>query len=119
MGLSFVEGQAPRPNWPEEAVKFLVDSGAGHTLLPYRERLLLGQAPTHRGKFTLADGTIVARNWPWCYLNLPQGQGYSPVVPGEETDDQASPGAVALAEMGLALNPVGRTLHPMRLLWRG
>ncbi len=100
-------------------VNFLVDSGAGYTLLPYNVWQSLGLEPTREEKFLLADGTIVTRDMSSCYLSLPQGQNHSPVVLGEERDDQALLGAVTLEEMGLVLNPFSRTLHPMRLLWRG
>ena len=74
--------------------------------------------PTREERFTLADGTVVTRNLSRCYIVLPQGEEYSPVVLGEESDDQALLGAVTLENMGLLLNPFSRTLHPMRLLWR-
>ena len=66
----------------------------------------------------LADGTAVSRSISFCYMVLPQGRGYSPVVLGEPGDDQALLGAVTLENLGLVLNPFSRTLHPMRLLWR-
>ena len=119
MGLTFIEGQAQGTDGQEETVNFLVDSGAGYTLLPYRVWQSLGLEPTREEKFILADGTIVTRQLSRCYLKLPQGEEYSPVILGEENDDQALLGAVTLEEMGLVLNPFSRTLHPMRLLWRG
>ena len=119
MGLPFIEGQAQGPNGDEETVSFLVDSGVGYTLLPYNVWQSLGLEPTREEKFILADGTIVTRDMSSCYLSLPHGQNHSPVVLGEEGDDQALLGAVTLEEMGLVLNPFSRTLHPMRLLWRG
>ena len=66
----------------------------------------------------LADGTAVSRRISYCYVALPQGEGYSPVILGEPGDDQALLGAVTLENLGLLLNPFSRTLHPMRLLWR-
>ena len=119
MGLTFVEGQALGPNGQEETVSFLVDSGAGYNLLLCWVWQSLGLEPTREEKFSLADSTIVTRNLSRCYPKLPQGQGYSPVILGEESDDQALPGPITLREMGLVLNPFNRTLHPMRLLWQG
>lgn len=118
MGLTFVEGRVLGPLGQEENVRFLVDSGAGYTLLPYAVWRSLGLEPTREEQFILADGTVVTRNLSRCYIILPQGEEYSPVVLGEESDDQALLGAVTLENMGLLLNPFSRTLHPMRLLWR-
>ena len=119
MGLTFVEGRALGPQGQEESVNFLVDSGAGYTLLPHVVWQSLGLEPTREERFRLADGTVVTRSLSRCYIILPQGEEYSPVVLGEESDDQALLGAVTLENMGLVLNPFSRTLHPMRLLWRG
>ncbi len=118
MGLTFVEGQARSPEGREETVNFLVDSGAIYSLLPYDVWLSLALEPDREERFMLADGTAVSRNISYCYMVLPQGRGYSPVVLGEPGDDQALLGAVTLENLGLLLNPFSRTLHPMRLLWR-
>ena len=66
----------------------------------------------------MADGTVVDRDVPYCYMVLPQGESYSPVVLRAEADSQALLGAVTLGNLGLRLNPFSRTLHPMRLHWR-
>ena len=118
MGLTFIEGLAHGPSGLEETVNFLVDSGAGYSLLPDRVWQSLGLEPTREERFVLADGTVVSRNVSFCYMVLPQGEGYSPVVLGEVGDDQALLGAVTLENLGLVLNPFSRTPHPMRLLWR-
>ncbi|CAI8051281.1 hypothetical protein GBAR_LOCUS28086 [Geodia barretti] len=118
MGLTFAEGQALGPSGQEETVNFLVDSGAGYTLLPFNVWRSLELEPTREEKFILADGTVVTRNLSRCYLRLPLGEEYTPVILGEEGDDQGLLGAVTLEEIRLVLNPFSRTLHPMRLLWR-
>ena len=118
MGVTFIEGRVMAPNGQEETVNFLVDSGAGYTLLPYDVWQSLGLEPTREEIFRLADGTPVTRSLSRCYIILPQGEEYTPVVLGEPTDDQALLGAVTLEELGLVLNPFSRTLHPMHLLWR-
>lgn len=118
MGLTFVDGRVMAPNGREEIVNFLVDSGAGYSLLPYQVWPSLGLEPTREESFRLADGTVVTRNLSRCYLIIPHGEEYTPVILGEETDDQALLGCVTLESMGVMLNPFSRTLHPMRLLWR-
>ena len=118
MGVTFIEGRVMAASGCEETVDFLVDSGAGYTLLPYDVWQSLGLEPTREETFRLADGTAVTRNLSRCYIILPQGEEYTPVVLGEPSDDQALLGAVTLEELGLVLNPFSRTLHPMHLLWR-
>ncbi len=66
----------------------------------------------------MADGTVVDRDVPYCYMVLPQGESYSPVGLRAKGDSQALLGAVTLGNLGLRLNPFSRTLHPMRLHWR-
>ena len=63
----------------------------------------------------MADGTIVRRKVSECYIILPQGESYTPVVLGEE-DDQALLGVVTLEILGLVFNPFKHTLQPMRML---
>jgi predicted aspartyl protease len=65
--------------------------------------------------FTLADGTMVHRRISRCYLVLPLGEDYTPVILGEP-GDQALLGVVTLEILGLVLNPFNRTLQPMRLM---
>ena len=118
MGVTFVDGRVMGPGGREATVNFLVDSGAGYTLLPFDTWQSLGLEPTREEMFRLADGTTITRNLSRCYIILPQGEEYTPVVLGEETDDQALLGAVTLENLGFVLNPFSRTLHPMHLLWR-
>ena len=117
MGVTFIDGRVMGTDGREATVNFLVDSGAGYTLLPYEVWQSLGLEPTREELFRLADGTAVRRNLSRCYIILPQGEEYTPVVLGEETDDQALLGVVTLENLGLVLNPFSRTLHPMSLLW--
>ncbi len=116
MGLTYIEGRARGTDGREETVDFLVDSGAGYTLLPFGVWQSLGLEPTREERFSLAGGTVVIRNMSRCFLVQPQGEEYSPVILGEEGDDQALPGVVTLEELGLVLNPFSRTLQPMQLL---
>ena len=119
MRFTYVEGRAQGPDGREATVNFLVDSRAGYSLLPYQVWQSLGLEPTREGKFVLADGTVVTRNMSRCFLILPQGEEYSPVILGEPGDDQALLGVVTLENLGLMLNPFRRSIHRMRLPWRG
>ena len=120
MGLTFVEGRVrAAANEQEETIRFLVDSGACYSLLPLQTWQSLGLEPYREERFVLADGTVVSRNGTYCYLTLPQAEGYTPAIMGEPGDDQALLGALTLETMGLLLNPFSRTLHPIQLPWRG
>ena len=116
MGLTYIEGQAQAPDGREATVTFLVDSGIGYSLLPYRVWQSLGLQPTREERFPLPDGTVAIRNMSNCFLKLPQGEEYTPVILGEPGDDQALLSWVSLGSLGLMLNPFSRTLHPMRLM---
>lgn len=91
-----------------------MDSRAGYSLLPYPVWQSLGLEPTRAENFTLADGTVVTRNIFQCFLILPQGEEYSPVILGDPGDEQALLGAVTLENLGLMLNPFSRTMHSLR-----
>ena len=119
MGLTYVDGYVRGGEGQEETLRFLVDSGAYYSLLPAEAWQSLGLEPYREEQFILADGTVVSRDVSYCYLTLPQAEGYTPVILGEPGDDQALLGALTLENMGLLLNPFSRTLHPMRLPWRG
>ena len=115
MGITYIEGTARGPTGKEEPVRFLVDSGATYSLLPTPIWESLGLEPTREQTFALADGTTVQRRISRCYLILPQGEDYSPVILGEP-GDEALLGVVTLEIMGLLFHPFSRTLHPMRMM---
>jgi len=72
----------------------------------------LGLQPKRTLSFSLADGTAIERQVSECHLSLPQGEGHTPVILGEPSDE-ALLGAITLEELGLVLNPFTRTLQPM------
>ena len=115
MGITYIDGTARGPTGKEEPIRFLVDSGATYSLLPTPVWESLGLEPTREQTFTLADGTTMQRRISTCYLILPQGEDYSPVILGE-TGDEALLGVVTLEIMGLIFHPFSRTLHPMRTM---
>jgi clan AA aspartic protease len=115
MGITYVEGSVSGPTEKQTVVRFLVDSGATYTLLPYTDWQAIGLMPKREMAFTLADGTTVKRNVSECHITLPQGEGHTPVILGEP-GDEALLGAVTLEILGLVLNPFTRTLQPMRMM---
>ena len=115
MGITYIDGTARGPGGKEEDVSFLVDSGATYTLLPTTVWESIGLEATREQTFTLVDGTRVERRISSCYLVLPQGEDYSPVILGEPGDEALS-GVVTLEILGLLFNPFNRTLQPMRMM---
>ncbi len=115
MGITYIDGVARGPTDKEAAVRFLVDSGATYSLLPTPVWQAIGLEPRREHSFTLADGATVQRRISTCYLMLPQGQDYSPVILGEP-GDEALLGVVTLEILGLLFNPFNRTLQPMRMM---
>ena len=114
MGISYIEGEVEGPEG-KTTVRFLIDSGATYSLLPLTVWNKIGLRPKRTLKFTLADGTSIERDVSECFIILPQGEGHTPVILGEESDE-ALLGVVTLEILGLVLNPFNRTLQPMRML---
>ena len=115
MGITYIEGVVTGPSGKHTTVRFLVDSGATYTLLSYEDWQLIDLSPKRTLTFALADGTTVERKVSECHIQLPQGEGHTPVILGEP-GDTALLGVVTLEILGLVLNPFNRTLQPMRML---
>lgn len=115
MGITYIEGEVKGPTGETANVIFLVDSGATYSLLGKDTWEAIGLKPKRSASFTLADGTRIERQISECHVTLPQGEGHTPVILGEEGDEPLL-GAVTLEILGLVLNPFNRTLQPMRML---
>ena len=87
MSITYIDGVARGRANREERVRFLVDSGATYSLLPSQVWQSIGLEPRREQTFTLADGATIQRRISTCYLMLPQGQDYSPVILGEPGDE--------------------------------
>jgi predicted aspartyl protease len=117
MGLTFIEGAVRVPGRRQRArrVRFLVDSGAVYSVLRRTDWQALGLKPEREAEFVLADGTALTRGVSECTFEIEGRRATSPVVLGD-TEDEALLGAVTLETLGLMLNPLNRTLHPMRMV---
>ena len=115
MGITYLEGVVTGPTGEQATVRFLVDSGATYTLLPHRDWQAIGLSSKRTMTFVLADGTTIEREVSECHIQLPQGEGHTPVILGEPGDEPLL-GVVTLEILGLVLNPFKRTLEPMRML---
>jgi predicted aspartyl protease len=117
VGLTYIDGRVRPPGRPRKSrrVRFLVDSGAVYSVLRQADWRALGLKPSRTLDFVLADGTTLSRGVSECTFEIQGHRATSPVVLGE-TEDEALLGAVTLETLGLMLNPLSRTLQPMRLV---
>ncbi|MCP4655196.1 MAG: aspartyl protease [bacterium] len=115
MGITYVDGEVKGPGGEKASAHFLVDSGATYSLVTKEIWQKIGLTAKRTASFTLADGTRVERSISECHLTVPQGDGHTPVILGEEGDESLL-GSVTLEILGLVLNPFNRTLQPMRML---
>jgi len=117
VGLTYVDGRVrvAGRRQPPRRVRFLVDSGAVYSVLRRRDWQALHLEPERELEFVLADGTTLTRGVSECTFEIEGRRATSPVVLGE-TEDEPLLGAVTLETLGLMLNPLSRTLQPMRLL---
>ena|SRR5260221_1646940 len=115
MGITYIEGTVKGPTGKETQTRFLVDSGASYSLISRDQWKAIELSPKRSMAFTLADGTKISRQVSECYISLPQGEGHTPVILGEDGDEPLL-GVVTLEILGLIFNPFNRTLQPMRAL---
>src|SRR5260370_33407719 len=104
-GLGYVEGAVTGPTGKQATLKFLIDSGAKYTLLPYDVWHDIGLEPAESLTFILADGTEVDSSVSECRITLAQGSRHTPGILGEKGDEQALLGGGTLEELHLVLNP--------------
>jgi predicted aspartyl protease len=102
------------PRGDRLTVRFLVDSGAFYSVLPEPAWRALELVATRDLEFVLADGTSIRRHVSDCRFNYQGIEAPSPVVLGIG-DDVGLLGTVTLDTLGLILNPLKRTLAPMRM----
>lgn len=116
MGLTYVDGRVSTPGRRRpRLVRFLVDSGAVYSVLKRTDWRALGLQSQRDVDFVLADGTSLTRGVSECVFEIDGRKATSPVVLGD-TEDEALLGAVTLETLGLVLNPLTRTLQPMRMM---
>ena len=87
----------------------LVDTGSTYTVLPRALLGDLGVEPHRRGRFELADGTIVERDLGRAWIRFEDELEYTLVVFGEDT----LLGAVTLEELSRVVDRVKRRLVPV------
>ena len=114
MGMIHADLDVAGPSGQRMTTRFLVDSGAVYSVLPEVVWRAIGLQATRDLEFVLADGTAILRQISDCRFTYQGIEAPSPVVLGEG-DDLALLGSVTLETLGLILNPLRRTLTPMRM----
>ena len=92
--------------------KFLVDSGASLTVLPESSWKQLRLKPRNTIAVMLADGRVVTRDVGQVDVAFGDKSVATKVILGE-TDDSKLIGVLTLAEMGMVLDPIKRTVSSM------
>jgi clan AA aspartic protease len=116
MGLTYLTLQVAHPARPRRRirVKLLIDSGATYSVVPSRILRKLGIKSTSRQEFQLANGESIFRSRGNAHFFFNGDDGAAPVVFGEEGDSTLL-GVVTLEALGKALDPLRRTLVPLKL----
>lgn len=117
MGMTNVHTTIATLSAPKKKVsgEFLVDTGAGYTVVPHAMWKQLNIKPIKIQIFSLADGTTVKRPIGFAMVAVDGHEAPSPVVLGER-GDSALLGAITLENMGLLVDPFKRELRPMKLM---
>lgn len=114
MGLTYVDADVIGLRKRRRKVHFLVDSGAGYSLLPLEVWRELGLRPSHKVTVSLADGTHLERQVSECRIEYGGRNAATPVFLGQPGDEPLL-GVITLENLGLMLNPFQRTLQPMQV----
>jgi predicted aspartyl protease len=96
-------------------VKFLIDSGAGYSLIPSKILQELGVQPHGEVELELADGTSIKRKLGGAYFEYNGDGGVSPVIFGEKGEEPLL-GALTLEALRLVHNPYRREVYPQRVV---
>lgn len=117
MGITTILATVTSLADPKKTVsgKFLVDTGAAYTVIPYSFIKKLDLKPEKTQEFSLADGTSVKRKLSYAMVEIDGDRAPSTVVLGEK-DDSPLIGVLTLENMGLMVDPFKRKLRPMRLM---
>jgi predicted aspartyl protease len=96
-------------------VDMLVDSGTIYSVVPGAVLRAIGVRAERTETFHPADGRSVRRRIGHVVFEIQGAEGISRVIFGR-TGDACLLGMVTLEELGLSLDPLKRTLRPLRLM---
>lgn len=117
MSITFLDLEVANVADPErtETVRFLIDSGATHSVVPSAVLARLGIAPLDEQTFRLANGETIRRKKGVALFRYKGRVGGADVVFGEP-GDQNLLGALTLEALGFALDPLRRELAELPML---
>ena len=117
MGMTEATLKISNPKNPQLSItaKFLVDSGAGFTVIPADLAEKLKLQPVYTKEFSLADGRVVKRKISTALIRFEKEELPSAVVLGEKNDSRLL-GALTLESFGLVLDPFERKLYKAKLM---
>jgi len=117
MGLTTLKVEVGNPAAPEivEAVEFLIDSGAIHSVVPTPILEKLGIKPLTEEEFRLANGETIVRKKGVALFKYEKRIGGADVIFGEAGDSNLL-GAFTLEALGLMLDPLKRELKPIPMM---
>jgi predicted aspartyl protease len=120
MGLAVLRLGVSNVERPEEMrqVELLVDSGAFYSVVPAATLDELGIKPFATHEFGLADGRKISRGEGGALFRFQDRVGVADVIFGERGDCNLL-GALTLAALGLALDPLRRELHLLPMILAG
>jgi len=96
-------------------VELVVDSGAIYSVVPGSLLRQIGVQPRKVETFGLANGGTVRRAIGDVYYEIDRSAGAAPVIFGRRGDTSLL-GVVTLEALGLQLDPLRRTLRPLKLM---
>lgn len=99
----------------ETTVEMTVDSGAIYSIVPAQTLRQIGVQPERTDTFWLADGRSVQRRVGHVVFEIQGTQGISKVIFGR-AGDASLLGVLTLEVLGLSLDPLKRTLRPLKLM---
>jgi clan AA aspartic protease len=96
-------------------IDMVVDSGAIYSVVPATVLRGIGVEPRRTEQFWLADGRSIRRHVGNACFAIQGSEGISRVIFGRRGDSPLL-GMVTLEELGLGLDPLKRTLRPLKLM---
>jgi predicted aspartyl protease len=96
-------------------VEMIVDSGAIYSIVPATVLREIGVEPRETQTFGLANGGTVRRALGDVRYEIDRCAGAAPVIFGRRGDASLL-GVVTLEALGLQLDPLRRTLRPLKLM---
>ena len=120
MGITVLPIEVANPAKPKrtEILEFLVDSGAVYSVVPANILVKPGIKTIASETFRLADGSKIVRKKGIAFFKYGNRVGGADVIFGQKGDSLLL-GALTLGALGLALDPLQRSLKPLPMILGG